>query len=290
MMHRYIMLFGIVAIFAYSYVPVYDGIQVLGVYPYQFYRYLLCLGVIVILYFKTLQFKWNIIRSLGTVSFLASICSALGIAYTTPVTAAFVTGGTVMFVPIIDYLYNKQKIKASSIVMILCMLVGLFIFTEGWNMKMSGGVWILLVSDVLWAMQFVYINRHSQKASNETVTFSIILAQVIGCGMMCLVTSSWAPPSQVAPLWLNFIVTGVVVSIFCSMGQVYVQKKVSILAVSLVFTLEPVFTAIIQLVLGNEHLMITQAVGGLLMVGVAISYSLFNQVKKKNIDRKEKTA
>lgn len=267
------MLLGVILLlFGYSYIPVYEGIGLVGVVSFQFYRNLIALLLLGLLW-RRIKIGLRYIVIIGSVSLCAGACLAVGVSLTSPVTSAFITGGTILFIPLVNYLFAREKLRVKTAVMALLMVLGLFIFTKAWNMELSVGVVILLISDLCWAMQYFFIAKYGKRFSTESITFSVVLVATFGYLLSGVFTGSLISPVSVpVRAWGSIVVVAVVISVGCSLAQVYIQKKVSMTVVALVLSLEPLVTALLGFALKGTLLSGAEALGGSLMVGTALWY------------------
>lgn len=234
------------------------------------------------------QLKIGIIA--GTISCASFGIQTIGIMLTTATKSAFLTGLTMLMVPIIMAVIYKKRVPGRIWVSILIAIFGVSIMTFGGFESLSFGDILVLISDVLYAVYMIYLDNNLRKV--ETGSFSVIILAVMSIEF--LITSVIFEPiglifGEMAPTifaWQNiatWLYMGLVASVGATLCQNYGQKNVPASKAAIIFTLEPLFATFFAVLFG-EALKLNTVIGGIIIViGVLISI----ERKTEDIDNSE---
>ena len=196
-----------------------------------------------------------------------------GIARTTPSKAAFITGLSVVLVPLFLAVFWRRKIGAWAWGGAAASFAGLYLFTvppQGLA-DLNHGDLLVMGCAVLYALQIIFIARYIGKYSLGALS----CLQVILTGVL----STIAVPLLDAAHWEHFFVRytfqmefGVIVTAIFTTALAYpllvwAQKHTTATNTALILTTEPVFAAITSFVVLHERLGSRSLVGAALILG-----------------------
>ena len=201
-----------------------------------------------------------------------------GIALTTPSKAAFITGMSVVLVPVFLALFWRRKISLWAWSGAACSFVGLYFLTAPGHgiSDLNRGDLLVMVCAVLYALQIIFIDRYTGKYSLGALS----CLQVILAG----VGSAVAIPIFNATGWETFFVHytfrmefGVIVTAIFTTALAYPllvwgQRHTTATNTALILTCEPVFAAITSFIVLHERLG-GRALGGaaLILGGICVA-------------------
>jgi drug/metabolite transporter (DMT)-like permease len=196
-----------------------------------------------------------------------------GIALTTPSKAAFITGLSVVLVPVFLAAFWRKKIGAWAWGGAAASFAGLYFLTvplQGFTELNRGDV-LVMVCAVLYAFQIIFISRYTGKFSLGALScLQVILAGVL---------STIAVPILNAVHWEQFFVRftfqmefGVIVTAIFTTAVAYPllvwgQRHTTATNTALILTAEPVFAAITSYVVLHERLGGRALTGAILILG-----------------------
>ena len=212
---------------------------------------------------------WAGIR-IGLFMFSGYIFQTSGIARTTPSKAAFITGFSVILVPVFMALFWGRRIGAWAWSGVLASLVGLYYLTvprEGIT-DLNRGDLLVMGCAVLYAFQIIYIERYSAQHSLGGLSF----VQVAMAGVLCLAAIPLLaalhlqePRFQLtSQLILGVLITGVFGTAVAYTLLVWGQRHTSATNTALILAGEPIFAAVTSYIVLHERL------GGRAIVGAAL--------------------
>jgi drug/metabolite transporter (DMT)-like permease len=195
----------------------------------------------------------------------------MGLQYTTASKSGFITGLLVVFTPLFQMLLERKNPKAGNAAGVLLVTLGLFLLTSPNGAGFNQGDFLTLLCAVIFALYIVYLDIFSKECNVSQLTFLQMLTTVVLsiAGTLTLETRHFqATPSLLVSLvYLSILAT--VVTLYL---QTRFQKLTTPTRAAIIFSLEPVFSAIIACLFGNERIGAAGMLGGGLMVaGLVVS-------------------
>lgn len=261
-----------------------DTVQTVNEFLIVFIRSALAFGAMFIYQvfkdWKKLFNKRNFIYGsiMGVLMAITYGAQTIGLKYTSTGHSAFITSSAVIIVPFILFFFFKDKLLKIDILSVLIVFIGLFFLTYDFETKMNIGDIITIITAVSYAFHVILAGRYVKKSdTNSIVTYQFLSAAVIG--LVAYFFSNNEPAIISYKAWYSLIYLGLIGTLFCYFIAVWVQKYVSSLKVTIIFSLEPVFAAIFGYFIINEVLSPKELIGaGFILVGVLI-HSILKKVK-----------
>lgn len=229
--------------------------------------------------FKPLQEKGNwkkAWRAAAVLSFfngVGLILQSWGLQLTTATGSAFVTSLHVFFTPIYLWLFFKQNPTKKAWACIAIAFLGLIIFTIQPDWTIQKGDFLVLLSAMLFGMAIIYTTRFTEQYS----PFFLMGAQLLFLGLMCMAGWGWEGfhlGARSIVVWSNLIYLTIFVTLIGFYLQFVYQKQTEITRAILIYSLEPVFAAILGYFILTERLEFHKWVGAALMFGAVIASEL----------------
>ena len=227
------------------------------------YRFLIA-GLILLLYL--LVNKQPIFKDikkgliLALILWLLYLPQTIGLQYTSASNSGFITGLFVAFVPIFLPFF-KKKPNLFEIIATIISLLGLWILTGGLTMINIGDM-LTLGAAMTYALHLLFCDKYIKGGVNPVI---ICAQQFLFIGIFSLITGLlFDLPFTVGSYKTMGIVLflGLFPTLSAFVIQLFAQKLVSPLRVSLIFAFEPVFAGIFAYTLGGETFMLHSAIGG----------------------------
>jgi drug/metabolite transporter (DMT)-like permease len=208
---------------------------------------------------------------LGVLLFGGFAAQTMGLQYTTASKSGFITGLLVVFTPIFQMLLERKKPNAGNAIGVLLVTLGLFLLTSPGGAGFNRGDLLTLLCAVIFALYIVYLDIFSKECNVSQLTFlqMLITVSLSIVGTLTLETRHFqvTPRLLFALGYLSILAT--VVTLYL---QTRFQKLTSPTRAAIIFSLEPVFSAIIAYLFGNERIGAAGMLGGGLMVaGLLVS-------------------
>jgi drug/metabolite transporter (DMT)-like permease len=214
---------------------------------------------------------WKRGALLGVSLFGGLILQTKGLSITTASKSGFLTGLTVVFVPLLVITIERKKPGLRSWIAVALCVAGIFLMTSpsgaGWNT----GDWLTLLCAVVFAFEIVLIEMFSRKGEAFLMTFLMVFVTAV-------LATFWARFGEhaylriSAPLAMNLLLVTVFSTVLGFWIQTSQQPKTSATVAAVIYTLEPVFAACFAMIWLGERMNLTAWVGaGLILIGLLIA-------------------
>lgn len=221
------------------------------------------------------QYKWMVVA--GFFLFLGSALQQAGLVYTTAGNAGFITSLYVVLVPIVLFLFWREKFHRLAIVAVLLAVAGAFLLSTGGRFEVQKGDALELLGALFWTFHVIVLGKYASKY--ESMSFSI--GQLLVCGLMNLGIGLFVEPmmSFNVPLLFAITYTAVFSLGLCYTLQIWAQRHTPPADAALILSLESVFAVLSGWFLLNETLTSVQILGCVLI----FSAVLLSQFKEWNL-------
>ena len=216
---------------------------------------------------------------LGLLLFAAYAFQTIGLTLTTPANAAFVTGLSVVLVPILGILPPvRAAIRRIEIAAALISAFGLGLMTVNFTtLTVNIGDIIVLGTSVTIAYHILTTGASEQFNSLALTLVQLLTVTLLSFFWAAITNNLWFPGVSHADdlvLWLAVIVTSFLATALAFGVQTHVQQVgVSEAQTALIFALEPVFALIIDIIVGNPPSLPVLSGMMLILLGTAIGVS-----------------
>jgi drug/metabolite transporter (DMT)-like permease len=205
----------------------------------------------------------------------------VGLKYTTASKSGFITGMLVIFTPIAQLIIERKPPKVGNLIGIFLVMLGLlfltsdegsienFIYSLGGNFTI--GDFLTLLCAIMFALYVVFIDIYSKRHQ----TGKLVFIQLAFTSVFSFLISPFFEDVKLN-LNLGFFLAIAYTSIFATILATHIQteyqKYTTPTRASVIFTMEPVFSAIIARIFLNEKFSPFALLGSFLMVsGLLVS-------------------
>ena len=208
---------------------------------------------------------------LGTVLFAGFAFQTWGLLYTTPSRSAFVTGFSVILVPLISH-FSGYRLGRGNAAAAALGLAGLyFLVLPSGIGTVNRGDLLTLLGAVSFAIHIVLLGTWSRRIS----FMQFAPGQIMVVGMIAILAVPFAPAPALhwtGRLVFAIAVTAVFATAFAFSAQVWAQQYTPPAHAALIFALEPVFALLTSLIVTGEHLGGKEVLGfALILAGMVVS-------------------
>ncbi len=203
---------------------------------------------------------------LGIFLFLGFALQTVGLEYTTPARSAFITGLSVVGVPLVELLLFRRRVSLASWLAVAISVGGLYLLNGGLQQR---NTWVgdLLTLGCAVAYAF-HITLTSHLTPGTRVTTLV-------CVQLCVVAFGAALLKPFTPIYVSFtpglvgaiLYAGVVCSAFAIGIQSWAQARTSAVRAAVIYTLEPLWALLASaVVLRRETFGPSEFAGGGLLI------------------------
>ncbi len=283
-------LLAVTAVWGWTFLIVKDAVEKMPVMDFLAVRFSVAAAAMLLINPKSIArtTKGGLWRGivLGILLGSAYITQTFGLQITTPATAGFITGMSVVITPIVAWLVLKDRIRPTTWAAVALATAGLALLSlRGWTFG-TGELLVLLCAFCLaW-----HINGLG-KWSPRYDTYNLALIQIITSAVICL--GAAAPGGIMAPpdlsVWITIIVTAVFATAVAFIVQTWAQRLISSTRTAVILTMEPVFAGVFAVTVGGEVLSTRSLIGGILVIAAMLMVQLLGgQKSKKALDAVER--
>jgi drug/metabolite transporter (DMT)-like permease len=214
----------------------------------------------------------------GTFLCVGNELQTVGLKYTMPSKSAFLTGVSVVLVPLFLALFWKRGINRWSAAGVVLAFVGLYLLTvpasteAGLNLKsMNHGDLLTLAAAVVFAFHIILVGHVTQAHRWQQIT----LVQVAVTALLMTFTVPFA--EKISVVWSPRVFGGIAITGLLSLAlafavQAWAQQFTPATHTALIFTLEPVFAWLTSFLFLGERLGTRAGFGAFcILAGVFIS-------------------
>lgn len=258
-----------------------EAVSQVGVFTFLALRFLFAALVLALLF-------WPHLRASSRHEFLAGALVGLflfggysfqtiGLKYTSASKAGFITGLSVVIVPLLSTLLLRRKPDLDALVGVGLATIGLGLLTlKGLSMA-PGDLWVL-GGAVAFALQIVALGRFAPQMKPSSLA-AIQVATVALLSAPLAWAMEGSPPHIGEQVWVTILFTGIMATSLALLVQSKAQRFTSPTHTALIFAMEPVFAALFGYMLLQERLGWRGLLGcALILTGMVVGEAgLFNK-------------
>jgi drug/metabolite transporter (DMT)-like permease len=275
-----------------TFVIVQNAIDFLEPFAFNGIRFLIAaiLLVLCLLIFERKQLKQvnlKLIASgvfIGFWLFLGYVTQTIGLLYTTTSKAGFITGLSVVLVPLFSMVLLKQIPGRNALFGVLTATLGLFLLTMTAVSALNTGDGFVFICAISFALHIILTGKFSSKYP----TLLLTVIQISTVALLSIASSfifedwkkSFRPDILLSKdVIFALIITSVLATALAFFIQTNFQKYTSATRVALIFAMEPVFAAIAGFAWAGERLSISALFGCILIfMGMILAELPINKI------------
>lgn len=270
-----IALLAVVIVWGYTFVAIKNAIAIINPFSFMFVRFMIAFIIISLIFIR--RFRRMNIRTaaagslIGSFLYVAYLTQTMGLKYTTASNAGFITGFSVVLVPIFSSILLKKKPGIESIIGVVCAFCGLILLSYSGTSSINKGDLLVFICAVSVSFHILTTGYYARK-------YDAILLTIVQIGTVAMLTFISAllfgelsiPRGRV--VWSALIVCSLFATVGAYLVQTSMQRFTSSTHTALIFSGEPVFAGIFGYFLLGEKLG-TWAIAGcfLILAGMIVS-------------------
>ena len=193
-----------------------------------------------------------------------------GLLYTTPAKAGFITGMSVVMVPVGAVFFLKEELRGSVILGVILATFGLALLSVTADLSVGLGDGLVFLCAISFVIQILMIGHYAPAIPALTLAAVQIFTVAVGTTLLALI---FEVPAGLPPLQGNVIFaaafTGLLATTLAFSIQAWAQRFTAATHAALIFSLEPVFAALSSYLFIGE--LLTWRIvggGGLILAGM----------------------
>jgi drug/metabolite transporter (DMT)-like permease len=272
-----IYLLGIVVIWGSTFAIIKGILDQIMPFTFLAYRFFWAAFILGLIFWKRLKNIDKIILRkgflVGIFLFLGYTFQTVGLKYTTATKAGFITGLSVVLVPIISHFFIREKISKNSIIGVILAVIGLWFLNYNSSFIFNFGDFLVLLCAISFAMHIISVGLYARKVDYVLLVIVQLTTVFVLSFLMALFFERPGIhlyyPSGV---WWSIILTGIFATALAFYMQNKFQRYSTATKTAIIFSGEPIFGAIFAYLLLGEKVGLIAWIGGLLIIfGMIIS-------------------
>ena len=208
----------------------------------------------------------------GLVFTTASTLQQIGMQYTEPGKAGFITALYIVFVPIIQVFMGK-KLQKNTIFAVILSLIGMYLLCITEELTISKGDLLIFLCAIFFSLHILVIDKYSPKVDGVKLSaFQFLVAGIICCSLS--IPFETQDFSKIIDASGSLLYTGIMSSGVAYTLQIIGQKYTSPVLATIIMSLESVFAALAGWVILKDVMSTKEIIGALLMFIAIISAQL----------------
>jgi drug/metabolite transporter (DMT)-like permease len=204
----------------------------------------------------------------GVFYFLGFASQTVGLNFTSVTKSGFITGTFVIFTPIFQFIIEKRKPSLGSITGIILVVIGLIFLSSKGNTffnvfyemgtNFNKGDFLTLLCALFYALYIVYLDIESKKIELKPLVFFQIAITGAG-GFLFAIIFSFTGLENIKlffsyNLVFAILYTSILATIVTTILQTRFQRETTPAKAGVIFSLEPIFSAIVAFFALNEKI------------------------------------
>lgn len=268
-------LLAVTAVWGATFIVVKQATEDLPPYPFLAIRF--AIAFLTLLPFVWIQRRYlsrtAIWKGLGLGCFLFGGYAAqtIGLQYTSASNAGFITGLSVVIVPILVSISTRKLPSPSLVLGIISAVIGLALLSLGDDLTFNRGDIIVLLCTFFYALHIFLVGRYAPTEN------AVILAagQILAVSLLSTVFTFIFPQASShfsSYAWFGILLTAIPATSLAFFIQTKMQQFTTPTQTALICSAEPVFSALFAFLLAGEILPLRGLVGAaLVMLGMLIA-------------------
>lgn len=272
-------------IWGLTFVVVQNAIDFLEPFTFNAIRFFIAgfLLFLVLLIFKRDElgkFNWQLLLAgmiIGFWLFIGYAFQTVGLLYTTSSKAGFITGLSVVLVPLFSWLFIKIKPGRNALIGALLSAGGLFMLTMTDSIALNIGDGYIFICAIGFAMHIIITGKYSSLHAVFPLTIVQLLFVSLLSAIFSVAAENWQTAFDPSVMLNNEVVIALIItSVFATaiafLAQTAFQQYTTPARVALIFATEPVFAAIAGYLWADERLAATAIIGcGFIFAGMVLA-------------------
>jgi len=243
------------------------------IFPMTFltYRFFLATFVLGVVFWRRLKdINKTVLKKgilIGIFLFLGYAFQTVGLKYTTAVKAGFITGLSVVLVPVICYFFIKEKINRNSATGVIFAVIGLWFLNYNSNFNFNWGDFLILLASISYAIFIVFVSLYTKKLDYVLlVIVQLFTVFILSLFLAFVFERPWIHLSYSSQVWWSIILTGIFATALAFYMQNRFQRYSTATKTAIIFSGEPIFAAIFAYLILGEKAGLIAWIGGLLII------------------------
>lgn len=202
----------------------------------------------------------------GFLLFVGFVTQTAGLGYTTASKSGFITGLLVVFTPIFQIIFERKPPKPGNIIGVLLVTAGLYFLTSPEGSGFNRGDALTLICAAVFGLYIVFLDMVSKEGNTRQLSFLQFAVTAAGATVGSLLFEEMSV--QVTSGFVEAIAyLALLATLYTLTIQTRYQRDTTPTRAAIIFSIEPVFAALIAFMFLGERIGGMGILGGGLVVG-----------------------
>ncbi len=207
---------------------------------------------------------------IGLMLFTGYAFQTYGLRWTTPAKAGFITGLSVVFVPLGGAVFLRQRPSRMAWIGVGLATLGMALLTLNEDLSIAMGDLLVLGCAIAFAIHVLLVGHFAPRLSPLNLAAGQIMT-VAGLALALGLLVGGGMPWPSGSVWFAAVFTGLLATALAFGAQTLAQRFTSPTHTALIFATEPVFAALFSFLLIGEQLTTRAMLGcGLILTGMVV--------------------
>lgn len=270
------MLLGVALIWGWTFVLVKESVSEVGTFTFLFYRFALAFFVLLTLFGPRLRRVepriWLKGALIGVALFGGYWFQTWGLEYTSATKSGFITGLSVVLVPVLGATLLRDRIgwPAWTGALLSALGLSLIVFgTAGHIRELNVGDLLTLLCAISFALQILLVSHFTRPGNYVPILVAQIGVVMLLSGVGFVTTEEITWPRSLT-FWKGTLITAILATSLAFWLQNRFQPHSTAARTAIIFSAEPVFAAVFGYLLLGERLRGVQWLGALFILGAML--------------------
>lgn len=212
---------------------------------------------------------------IGIFLFVGYSFQTFGLKYTSASNAGFITGLSVVIVPLLTTVVQKKTPGLIPTLGIMSATLGLGLLTISETLRFNFGDVLVFFCAFSYALHIMLVGKHSP--DNDTMILATVQIGTVAIASFFAALIKEAAPTTASftvQVWQAILITAVFATALAFFLQTWTQKYTSPTHTAIIFTMEPVFAAIFAYFIGGENFTLQQGIGAIFILSGMVATEL----------------
>lgn len=279
-----LLLVGVTAIWGLTFVVIKNALDTISPFFFNALRFSLAtafLGTFTLV--KKQHFSKSLIKKgalVGLALFGGYSFQTFGLKFTTASNAGFITGLSVVIVPLLTWLIYKKNLTSYTWFGVITATLGLGLLSFESGLQLNLGDPLILLCAFCFAWHMILVDKYINNFS--TVPFVTVQVATVALASLIIGMLIETPPKEIsASMWEGLFFTAFFATFLAYLTQNWAQKFTTPTRTAIILAAEPVFTLLFATFLLKETVSGKDLIGAAFMLGGVLLVELKSETEKE---------
>lgn len=208
---------------------------------------------------------------IGFLLLVGFITQTIGLQFTSASKSGFITGLLVVFTPLFQIIISRQLPKVGNVIGVILVTAGLYLLTSPEGSEFNLGDLLTLLCAAVFGLYIVFLDMYTRKGDVKQIAFLQFAVTALGAVVGAVLFEEMVFRQSGELVW-GIAYLALLATLYTLTVQTKFQKETTPTRAAIIFSVEPVFAAVIAyFVLGETIGLLGMMGGGIIVLGLLVS-------------------